>query len=83
MTIQKLKSEYLETIRLDDDLKIKIAKANGIKIKTVEDWRRANVQMLTTATNLRIIREHLNLSSDEELTGPEELEDTVSEVEQR
>ena len=68
MEQQILKEEYRRQLKEDDGLKFKLAVANRKKIRTIEGWRRTNDQILTTATNLAIIRKHLRLSSKVNLT---------------
>ena len=73
MKVQILQSGYIERIRLDDELVIKIAKANGVRFSSVERWLRDNSQKLTTATNLSIIRDHFGLPETEILTTEEDI----------
>ena len=68
-----LQSGYKEKVRLDDDLVLKIAKANDIRVASVVRWLNNNDQKLTTATNLAIIREHLGLPENEILTVEDDI----------
>ena len=84
MLIQLLIAALIEKGKGDDDLKYKLAKANlingnPVKISTIERWFREQDVMLTTATNLEIIRRHFNLDKDAVLTEPKEIESVVEE----
>jgi hypothetical protein len=61
MIQQILDTELKARVRKDDDLKLKLAKANGKKVDTVNRWLREDDVILTTATNLDIIRDHFKL----------------------
>jgi hypothetical protein len=62
MIQQILDTELNARVRRDDDLKLKLAKANDKKVDTVNRWLRENDVILTTATNLDIIRDHFKLA---------------------
>lgn len=74
MTIQILESEINSQVRKDDELKLKLAKSNKVKVDTVNRWLREDDVILTTTTNLEIIREGLGLKKTAVLTEPKELE---------
>lgn len=82
-TEQILKPEYKKAIKEDTDLKHKICKANKghggkpVSYRTLETWLRTDSEKLTTATTLRVIREHLELNASEILT---EAKEEVGEV---
>lgn len=61
MIQQILDTELKGRVRKDDELKLKIAQANQVKVDTVNRWLREDDVTLTTATNLAIIREHFKL----------------------
>lgn len=61
MTQQILDTELKAKVRKDDELVLKIAQANQVKVDTVKRWFREDDVMLTTATNLAIIRIHFKL----------------------
>jgi hypothetical protein len=61
MKQQILDTELKAKVRKDDELKLKLAKANEVKVDTVNKWLREDSVMLTTATNLEIIRDHFKL----------------------
>lgn len=61
MIQQILDTELNTRVRKDDELKLKLAKANEKKVDTVNRWLRENDVILTTATNLDIIRDHFKL----------------------
>lgn len=71
MTQQILDTELKGKVRKDDELVLKIAKANQVKVDTVKRWLREDDVMLTTATNLAIIREHFKLPAKQVMTQPE------------
>jgi membrane-bound lytic murein transglycosylase len=68
MKVHILKPEFKEKIRLDDDLVLKIAKANGVRYTSVTRWILDDSKMITTATNIAIVKDHLNLNETEILT---------------
>ena len=70
MTQQILDSELKAKVRKDDELLLKIAKANQVKVDTVKRWLREDEVMLTTATNLDIIRSHFKLPARQVMTEP-------------
>lgn len=74
MTIQILKNEIKVRVRKDDELKLKLAKANDVKVDTVSRWLREDDQILTTATNLGIIKSHFSPLEDDEMLEAKELE---------
>jgi hypothetical protein len=68
MIQQILDSELNGRVKKDDELKLKIAKANNVKVDTVTRWLREDDVMLTTATNLSIIRTHFSLPVKQVMT---------------
>lgn len=68
MTLQILDSELKAKVRKDDELKLQIAKANQVKVDTVNRWLREDDVMLTTATNLAIIKTHFKLPAKQAMT---------------
>lgn len=72
--IQVLQSDFLQKGRYDDDLKYRLAKANKVKLSTIDRWYRDEDTMLTTATNLEIMRSHFGLPGDSVLVEPKEIE---------
>jgi hypothetical protein len=72
MTQQILKGEYKHAIKKDQDLQMSIAKANGVTFRTVDRWLREDNVILTTVTNLELIRKSCGLSESEILTEAEE-----------
>jgi hypothetical protein len=73
-TIQILDSDIKSQVRKNDELKLKLAQSNNVKVDTVNRWLREDDVILTTATNLEIIREGLKLKKNAALTEPKELE---------
>ncbi len=73
MTQQILAAELKGRVRKDDDLLLKIAKANGVRVDTVKRWLRKDDETLTLSKNLDIIRDAYGLSKDEQLTQEVEL----------
>lgn len=72
MTQQILDSELKAKVRKDDELVLKIAQANQVKVDTVKRWLREDDVMLTTATNLAIIRAYFKLPAKQVLTQDKE-----------
>jgi len=68
MTLQIIDTELKARVRKDDDLKLKLAKVNEVKVDTVNRWLREDNVILTTITNLEIIRVHYNLPKKQKLT---------------
>lgn len=68
MTQQILDTELKAKVRKDDELKLKLAQANDVKVDTVNRWLREDAVILTAAHNLDIIRVHFNLSKEDQLT---------------
>lgn len=73
MEIQILKQEYKDAIREDVYLKAEIAAINKVSTWTVDRWRTSDHPLLTTATNLSVIRKRLNLSKNTALTEPKQV----------
>lgn len=75
MIQQILDSELKAKVRKDDELKLKIAKANQVRVDTVNRWLRDEDDvMLTTATNLAIIKEHFKLPVKFVMTKDKQIE---------
>lgn len=74
MTIQVLDSEIKGRVRKDDELKLSLAKLNKVKVDTVNRWLREDDVILTTTTNLEIIRTGLNLPADATMTEAKEVQ---------
>lgn len=74
MIQQILDTELKAKVKKDDELKLKIAKANNVKVDTVTRWLREDDVMLTTATNLAIIRTHFKLPVKQALTQEKEID---------
>lgn len=74
MTRQIIEPGLKGRIRKDDELKLKIAKHNAVKVDTVNRWLREDDAMLTTADNLIIIREHFKIAKKVQLTVTSEEE---------
>lgn len=73
MIQQILDSELKAKVRKDDELKLKIAQANQVRVDTVNRWLRDEDDvMLTTATNLAIIKEHFELPAKYVMTKDKE-----------
>lgn len=73
--LQVLKGQFKQRVKDDELLQAKIGSAfkpNPKKISTVKRWIEEDHIMLTTSTVLDVIREHLELSKDVELTEPKE-----------
>lgn len=72
MKVQILKEAIKIMVRKDDDLKLSLSKANGIKVASIDRWLREDNVMLTTVTNLDIIKNYFSLSDSEPLTEEKE-----------
>ncbi len=67
--LQVLKGEYRQRIKEDQALQLKIAQAFSKKnIVTVQRWNAKQSPILTSKTVLDILREHIGLTEDVELT---------------
>jgi len=78
-----IKIEYKARIRKDDELLLELATANrkgsrAVRVSTIERWLRDDSPMLTTVTNLDIIKRRFNIKDNEEL-----LEETIAEERSR
>lgn len=73
MKVQILNTDIKVMVRRDDDLKLLLAKTNGIKVGSIDRWLREDSVMLTTATNLQIIKDFFKLDDTVELTEEKEL----------
>jgi hypothetical protein len=62
-----LKQEIVDAIKKDTILFGKVAAALGLSIRTMSDLLPANPPRLATASVLKVLREHLNVSEDSEL----------------
>ncbi len=74
MKVQILKEEIKIKVRRDDKLKLQLAETNNIKVASVDRWLREDNVMLTTVTNLQLIREYFSLPESDELTEEKEHE---------
>jgi MOSC domain-containing protein YiiM len=72
MTKQIIESELKGRIKKDDELKLKLAKANKVRVDTVNRWLREDDEILTTVKNLAIIREYFKLPKRAQLTEESE-----------
>ena len=75
-----LKREIKVAIMKNNKLKADLADSNDVLTGTIDDWRRADHPMLTTATNLAIIRKYLELDEHVEILEPK---DDKKEVDQK
>lgn len=73
MKLQILKEEIKIRVRKDDDLKLLLSKANGVKVASVDRWLREDNVILTTVTNLNLIKTHFSLPDSEPLTEEKEV----------
>lgn len=74
MIQQILDTELKAKVRKDDELKLKIAQANQVKVDTVNRWLREDDVMLTTATNLAIIKTYFKLPAKYVMTKDKQTE---------
>jgi len=68
MKVQILKQEIKDAILKDRYLKADLATVNDVSFWTLDQWRLKDSPMLTTATNLTIIRKRLSLDKNAVLT---------------
>jgi MOSC domain-containing protein YiiM len=68
MIKQIIAAELNGRIRKDDELKLKLAKVNEVRVDTVNRWLREDDEVLTTATNLEIIKTHYSLPKSYKMT---------------
>jgi MOSC domain-containing protein YiiM len=73
MIVKIINTDLKGRIRKDDELKLALAKANKVKVDTVNRWLREDDMILTTATNLELISKHFNLSEQDEMLQEKEL----------
>jgi len=79
MKVLILKGAILEKLAKDESAQIKIAQANPVasgtnrKLSTVKRWITDNRPELTTATNLKIIKEHFNFEENDLLTMEDDI----------
>lgn len=73
MVYQILDSELKVKVRKDDELMLKLAKANQVRVGSVSRWLIYDDVILTTATNLQIIREHFGYDERVPLTEEREV----------
>ena len=73
-----LKYQFVKDIQLDDELLFMLAKANGVRIRSVQrwlaSWDKRNGRILTTADNLAIIAKHFGISETADLLEEEYVE---------
>jgi len=67
MQIKILRPDFNKQARLSDDLKLRLAKANQVQASTIYSWLRFNDPMITTATNLFILKDHFKVLDINEL----------------
>lgn len=67
--IKTIKPSFITAMKYDKGLKAKLAEHNERSVFTIECWLRDENPILTTATNLAIIKDHFGL-----LEGTEVLE---------
>jgi hypothetical protein len=64
---KEIASGFMNRMKSDDDLRYKLAKANGVKISSIDRWMRDNDVRLTTVDNLDIIAKHYDVLEISEL----------------
>lgn len=67
MKVEIISEEVNRRIRRDDDLKLALAKNNNVKVVSIDRWLREDDVMLTTSTNMQIIRKGLNIPESESI----------------
>ena len=67
MSNTTIKPQFIEVIRKDEDLKLEIARANGVKMSTVDRWLKDGDEVLTTFRNLGILKRYFGVLEAKEL----------------
>lgn len=67
-----LKEKLIRQVLLDDELMLKLAKANKVRVCTIDRWLRVNDIKLTTASNLELIAEQFKIVNFLEMLQKEE-----------
>jgi len=67
MSNRTIKAHFIEVIRKDEDLKMGIARANGVKMSSVDRWLKDGDEVLTTFRNLAILKRHFGVLEAQEL----------------
>jgi hypothetical protein len=67
MSTTAIKAEFKGIIKKDEDLKLEIAKANGVKISSVDRWLKEDNEPLTTFRNLAILKRYFGVLEVQEL----------------
>ena len=65
--VKTIKQAFLTAMRFDKELKGKLAAHNDRSVFTIECWIRDENVLLTTATNLAIIKDHFGLLEGSEI----------------
>jgi hypothetical protein len=67
MSTPSIKSRFLSDARADEAFKLKLAKANSVKMSTIDRWLKNNDESLTTFRNLELLKEYFGLLEVQEL----------------
>lgn len=62
MPITIIKASFIQRIKEDDSLKLKLAQANDVRITSIDRWLRDPSIMLTTFDSLEVLKEHFKIS---------------------
>lgn len=77
MSTPTIKAHLKEKIRKDETLKVELAKANNIKIITIDRWLKSDDEMLTTVRNLAILKRYFGVLETQELLESSQVEAAV------
>jgi hypothetical protein len=69
-----LKKSVAGDVRRNDDLLLALAKANEVKVSSIQRWIREDNKILTTVENLGIIGKHLGILDQAQLLEEETIE---------
>lgn len=67
MKAKTIKRSFLTALLTNKELKAKLASQNQRSIGTIERWLRNEDDILTTATNLAVIKDHFGLLEETEI----------------
>ncbi len=70
--MKTLKRKLIQQVLLDDELMLQLAKANKVRVCTIDRWLRTNDIKLTTASNLELIAKQFKITDFLEMLQKEE-----------
>jgi hypothetical protein len=75
-----IKAPFLISMKNDPEIRMKLAIANGVAPATIQAWLRAKDPLLTTASNLAIIKNHFGVLDVAEILEQETIESAKIET---